>query len=101
MPNEITFQRAEKIIAATKTLAYWRGQLAVLDKAITVDIRVTYQKGVDTYRQPVTDAVNYKAALKDQTLARSVVAGIRKAWEQNRDEAIRTLRQLGAEVPSS
>lgn len=100
MPNEITLQQAHNIIDATKRLAYCRDILKKIDAGISVEITIFCDTGKRHYSTPVTEKLQHKAECASSQVARSVIVGIRREWAAKESAAIRTLRQLGAEVPN-
>lgn len=100
MPNEITLKQAHDIIAATKNLASCRDILKKIDAGISVEITIFWDTGKRNYSSPVTEKIQHKAECANSQVARSVIVGIRREWAAKEAAAIRTLRQLGAEVPN-
>lgn len=100
MLNEITRQHAEKIIAALNSLKSCRDVLKKIDAGIGVEIAILWDPGKRHYSQPITEKIQHKAECATSQVARSAIVGIRREWAAREAECVRTLRQLGAEVPN-
>jgi hypothetical protein len=100
MPNEITLEQARAIIDARDKLTGARKCIAALAGATNVKVEVTYAAPQRGYHSN-TETLRYEGRCHLDQLSRSMVDGIRQHWARKESEAIRTLRQLGAEVPSS
>lgn len=98
MPNEITVGQARAIIDATEKLKNARNTLALLSNATRVSINVEWRSGAGWDEKKGT--VQHVGECKASQIARSTAAAVRQHWQRIEADAIRTLRQLGAEVPN-
>lgn len=98
MPG-ITFEQAARIIETLKALKYWRDILKKIDAAHTIEISINHKTGRDYYGKPVTEQIKYNAAEANSKIARSIINAVRHEWEIKEADCVRTLIQLGAEVP--
>ena len=97
MPD-ITLKTAQEVIRLNEGLKYCRERLKELETAETVVIVVNFVRGKNCYGGKDIAQQRTEVACSSSTLARSTVAGIRQHWERRRDEYIRQLSQIGAEV---
>lgn len=98
MLNEITVSQARAIIDATEKLARARNTLALLSNPTRVSINVEWRSGIGWDEKKGT--VQHVGDCQHSQISRSTADAVRKHWQRVEADAIRTLRQLGAEVPN-
>lgn len=96
---EITKATAQEIIRLTEGLGYCRERLKEVDTAESVTVVVKFVKSTNSYGGKDYGTLKLEENCSSSQSARSAAAGVRQYWERRRDDYIRRLRQIGAEVP--